>query len=909
MSERWQSVKAALHEAMALTGAERAEYLGTLAARDPLLSEEVESLLAADEADSRRFETPAPALLDAGRQGNTFAGRRVGAYRLLTAIGAGGMGEIYRAVRDDDEYRQQVAVKLVRAGPGTSYIGERLRAERQILANLEHPNIARLLDGGTTADGVPYLVMELVDGVPIGDYCERHALGTAARLELFIAVCAAVQYAHRHMVIHRDLKPGNILVTAEGVPKLLDFGIAKILDPDGAIPIPGDLTLAPLKLFTPSYASPEQLKGESVTTATDVYSLGVILRELLAAPAAPARLDVDLKNILAMALRPEPERRYATVEQLAQDLRRHLAHLPVSARPDTLGYRFSTFIRRHRVGATAAALVALALIAGLIASLYEARVARAALARATKESRAASEVTAYLESLFDAASPARTGGKPIEARALIDQGQLQIQAQLADEPLLRARMLAATGTLYCKIGQSAPCRSNLERALALVSAQGGGDPVARARLQMQLAGAYNAAGRADEAIALLAAARPVFEAQQPLNDADLAAMWYELGQARRAKAQPDEEVRALEQARRFQLAAGGGDGIATAATMGALSIAYADAERWSDALSLAQSRIALVRRAVGTDDVRYVDAMADFGEVAQGAGRLEEAEPALREATEGYARFYGHASDRTIDTELSLADVFSQRDKLHESIAAFRRAVDDYRAQGTVERSEYMGALGGLSLVLFRSGDFRESERAAHEAFEISQHMHGPGTLEATFGAYRWGHALAFSGAARQGLALLEPEMAGDPRSLRIKRFRGLRLLWRADCYRQLGDDAHAAQSYDEAIALYESLREPQSIALNMAYEGKALLLEREQRYADAAPLLRRAIAGYSANQYLPGGPAIAAARIELAGSLKALGQVAEARALVAAAGPIVERELAPAHPGRLALASFEAGR
>jgi tetratricopeptide (TPR) repeat protein len=915
--ERWQTVKAALHEAMALTGAARAAYLSDIAAQDPALGTEVESLLAADQADSRVLETPAPVVLEAERLGNAFAGRRVGAYRLLEAIGAGGMGEIYRAIRDDDTYRQQVAVKLVRAGAGASYIGERLRAERQILANLEHPNIARLLDGGTTADGVPYLVMELVDGVPIGDHCERRALDTAARLGLFIEVCAAVQYAHRHMVIHRDLKPSNILVTADGTPKLLDFGIAKILDP-GALPSAGDVTLAPLRLFTPSYASPEQLRGDSVTTATDVYSLGVILCELLtgALPGAAAdsgarareRLDPDLKNILAMALREEPERRYATVEQFAQDLRRHLAHLPVIARPDTLAYRTSSFVRRHRVGVAAAALLALALIGGLTSTTYEALLARRALTRATAESRAADEVTAYLESLFDAAAPDRTGGKPIDARGLIDQGQSGIEAHLADQPLLRARMLAATGALYCKIGQSALCRVNLERALAIESERADADPVQRARMQVQLAHADTAEGRADEAIALLRQAMPVLDAQQPHDDRERAAAWYALGLVWRLKRQPSEAVAAFEQARALQRGASGPDAIAAADTLGALAIAYSDAGRWDDALSVARSRMAQVRQAVGTDDVRYVSALGDFGEVAEGAGRLPEAESAWRAAIDGYLRFYGRASDRTIDAELSLADVLSRRDELRESITWFRRAVDDYRAQGNLDRSAYAGALGGLSMLLFRSGEFRESEQAAREDFEVSQRTHAEPT-DIVFAAFKWGHALAFVGYPRRGLTLLEAEVPGDPQALWVKRFQGLRLLWRGDCYRELGDYPHAAESYDEAIALYESLHQPQSIALNLAYEGKALMLEREGHFAEAAPLLRRAIAGYTSNQYLPDGPAVAAARIELADSLTHQGQTAAARALVAAAAGTVRRELAPAHPAQLALLRLQALR
>ena len=276
--ERWQQIRRAFDEVVLLPALERTTHLDRVCAGDAELRREVESLLIAHEAAESVFlNVPA---VNLKLSVDTFAapsrvGRRIGAYDILEEIGHGGMGEVYRAGRADGQYEQEVAIKLVRGGYDTASVLDRFRHERQILASLDHPNIARLFDGGTTEDGIPYLVMELVRGKPIDDYCDEHGLDVTARLKLFRLVCSAVQYAHQRLVIHRDIKPGNILVNGEGVPKLLDFGIAKILDPA----ISAETTMA--SPMTPEYASPEQIRGEPITTATDVYSLGVVLYQLL----------------------------------------------------------------------------------------------------------------------------------------------------------------------------------------------------------------------------------------------------------------------------------------------------------------------------------------------------------------------------------------------------------------------------------------------------------------------------------------------------------------------------------------------------------------------------------------------------------------------------------------------------
>lgn len=430
--EKWQRIDQLFDDALELAANERAAFLDATCAEDAELRCDVESLLAATEASGDFIELPLMTTDD--DEAVSLAGQSLGPYRLLREIGRGGMGVVYLATRADDEYNKQVAIKLIQPGPPNKDLLRRFRRERQILASLDHPNIARLLDGGTTAQGVPYLAMEYIAGTPITQYCDAQKLSITARLKLFRSVCAAVQYAHQNLVIHRDLKPGNILVTADGGVKLLDFGIAKLLDTDSG-PVASNTTSG-LHVMTPEYASPEQIQGEPITTASDVYALGVVLYELLTGhypyrfkdrslpeiirviceqePEPPsraisrvethtadngksqtiisaetvsrtregkperlrARLRGDLNDIALMALRKDPQQRYRSVEQLSEDIRRHLEGQPVLARKATFAYRASKFIRRYKTGVAAAAIILVILLGGIIVTLRQASIAR-----------------------------------------------------------------------------------------------------------------------------------------------------------------------------------------------------------------------------------------------------------------------------------------------------------------------------------------------------------------------------------------------------------------------------------------------------------------------------------------------------------------------------------------------------
>lgn len=466
--QRWQRAKELFSEAIALEGEARNTFLEGACADDVSLRAELDSLLRAHSAPEAIVDRHAADYLPDGEvapEGDHWLGIRVGPYELVERIGSGGMGEVYRARRADAQFEKQVAIKLVRFGFDTALILERFRAERQILANLEHPGIARLLDGGVTTEGLPYLVMELIGGEPIDRYCENHGLAIADRLRLFQQVCDAVSYAHQRLVVHRDLKPSNILVTAAGAIKLLDFGIAKVLREPMA-PF-ADATVTAVTPLTPAFSSPEQIRGLAITTASDVYSLGVILFHLLtgrspyrstlasphtameevceADPARPSAVaaqtnpntrsraipDRELDDITLKALRKEPEKRYASVEQLSADIERYLTGLPVLAHGGQFSYLAGKFVRRHRLELAAAAIIAATLVGGLVMTAHQARVAQREQARAERNF---SRVRALADSLlFELHDSIKDLPGATKARKLLVQEALRYLAELSED--------------------------------------------------------------------------------------------------------------------------------------------------------------------------------------------------------------------------------------------------------------------------------------------------------------------------------------------------------------------------------------------------------------------------------------------------------------------------------------------
>jgi len=525
----WADAKRVFEAALDLPEADRAAFVDQACSGNTALLEEVRSLLTWHKGSTGFLETPAGRVGDMPTEAASavrLIGKSVGPWRILDVVGSGGMGVVYRAERADAAFRRHAALKVVRPGPDSPQIVERFRLERETLASLDHPNIARLMDGGTTTDGQPFFVMELVDGEPIDRYCDDHRLTIDERLDLFRKVCAGVQYAHENLVVHRDIKPDNILVTSDGVPKLLDFGVAKLLSRDGAQP-EDPMATAATWAMTPDYASPEQMSGRPSTTATDVYSLGVLLHVLLTGarpytltgttPAAiekqlleftlippseravsspesaeraarrgtnalklAKRLTGDLDAIVLRALGRLPSSRYSSVEQLAEDVARHRAHRPVHARGRARGYATRLFVRRHRGAIAAAALLVVVLVGGVVAIVWQASQAAEARRRAERRFNDVRALAgAFIFDVYDAIDDV-PGATP--ARQLIVQKAVQYLESLAREASGDAGLQRELARAFIRVGdvQGNPNKANVgdpsgaiasyERAIALAEA-------------------------------------------------------------------------------------------------------------------------------------------------------------------------------------------------------------------------------------------------------------------------------------------------------------------------------------------------------------------------------------------------------------------------------------------------------
>jgi tetratricopeptide (TPR) repeat protein len=694
--ERWEQVKAVLDDALETGPAERAAFVAAACGEDPELRAEVESLLAFEEESEAFIEEPLFGRFSGGPEG-LVAGQRVGPYQVVREIGQGGMGAVYLAVRADEEFDRQVALKLVGVGSAATIV-RRFRAERQILAHLDHPNIAKLLDGGTTEDGRPYFVMDFVEGRPIDEYAV--GLSLRERLALFREVCAAVHFAHQNLVVHRDLKPGNILVTADGVPKLLDFGIAKLLDPGQTDPGLSELGLRPMTL---QYASPEQVKGETISTASDIYSLGVLLHLLLTghSPYASAaddrqglerailegktvrassaverreearRLVGDLDTIVLRAMDPEPGRRYASAEQLAADVQRYLDGLPVLSRKDTAGYRLGKFVRRHKAGVAAAAAVLL-LILGFSVTVT-------LLFRKAEQDRDRAEaVSGFLVDLFEKADPSRSRGKTITAREILDRGQRQIAGDLQAAPETRAALMETMGRVYRSLGLYDQARSLLEESLRIRQRTLGPNHLDVAESELNLALMFQYMRKGAEAEPLIREGLEIYRRQGATASRDYAAGLNNLG--------------GLLEARED----------------------YAGAEAvYREALSL--------KRKIPGSGEDLATSFNNLGKLLYEKGDTAAAEPYLRKGLEMRRRILGGEPHPDVATSLNnLASVLEAKGERSEAEGLYREALAMRRKVYDGPHPKVAQSLNNLAFVLMAEGRPREAEPFAREALGMA---------------------------------------------------------------------------------------------------------------------------------------------------------------------------------------------
>ncbi len=717
---RWRRLKGLFEELSGIPPAGRSGRLAELGRDDPALAAELAELLEEHDRD-RPLRLEEVLAAEAGEPSSLTPGRRVGPYRLVELLGRGGMGQVFLAERVDGQFEQQVALKVMREALDTPDTRARFLAERQILARLEHPDIARLLDGAVTDDGVPYLVMELVRGEPITEHCDRERLPVEDRLRLFVQVCRAVHAAHRQLVVHRDLKPSNILVDGEGRVRLLDFGIAKLLDPALGGDVP--LTRTGLYLLTPEYASPEQVTGAPVGTTTDVYALGLLLYRLLtglhgqpvedlspagihravvehrperpsrAALREPAeaavqrarlrgglspgrlarRLEGDLDTIVEMAVRKEPDRRYLSAEDLAADVERHLRRLPVAARRDTFAYHATRFVARHRSAVAAACAGVLALAVGLAAAVHGLVEARRAEARAVAEAAESRRLADFMVELFDASDPVLARGEEPSARSLLERGAARIGAELDARPELKADLLLAIGRAYDQLGEYDAAAELLREAMDLRPA--GADPAGRAEVLWALSRLQLRTGEFDAAVESAAAAVEIVEGAAGIDPDTVADAYSCYGQNLFEVRRGEESIGPLRRAVELRRSLGGYDRHQMAIDLDYLGNAVFEIEDQQEGLAILADGVAELERA-GLEPGQLANGLSRFGLRQVAAGRYEEAEITLRRsrALAREAAGDGHHPE-VQDAELALATLAEARGELDAAADSLVRAL------------------------------------------------------------------------------------------------------------------------------------------------------------------------------------------------------------------------------------------
>ena len=769
MPEYWNDIGELFNEALEQPVEQRSSFLERACAGNQELLREVLSLLESYEEHPEFLETPAAKITgDDEESDEEMVGQRVGPYRIAERIGRGGMGTVWLAERDDDQFQQQVAIKIVKRGMDSQEIIHRFRAERQILASLQNPNIARLLDGGIAEDGRPWLAMEYIEeGIPLNTYCKQHQLNIHERLLLFRTVCSAVAHAHQNLIVHRDLKMNNILVSKQGRVKLLDFGIAKLLSSETSN---NHATEFGHRLLTPDYASPEQIRGERITTATDIYSLGVLLFELLTnhrpyrlkglstseieqvicrdEPELPSkvvyrpnnqeekepnghkrqakrlskRLEGDLDTIVLRAMHKDPTRRYQSVEQFSDDVGRYLDGLPVRARRDSIAYRTGKFIGRHKFGITTAATLFTSITGfGGAMAIQRNRIAKQAL-EISKERDKAEQIAGFLKGLFSANDPAFARGKELTALEILDRGSERVEKELVDRPELQVEVMLMIGEVYLEMGAYDKAEAIFRHTLRIALQRWPDGSSLLATSQHALAASLNCRNsNYDEALELFCNA---FDTLRLVHgdqlEADTTHVLNDIGliMLRREKLNTAEQLFRLVTEMREQIFKEDHHHIAY--TLNNLSIALQRQgyERFDEAIELLYRAVEMLKRLNGEN---HPDTSLGFYNLAQlykKIGRIEDSERlhfkalAIRQAI-----FKEHRN--LAFSYIRVGGIWARRRNIEEAERYLQKGLEMFRSIHGSHHIDVADALVSLARLRYITEDIEEAEQLLIQAYNI----------------------------------------------------------------------------------------------------------------------------------------------------------------------------------------------
>jgi serine/threonine-protein kinase len=884
-SSHWERLESTYGEALELPPQERAAFLDRACGGDAEFRGEVDAMLAEAPAH-RSLRLEGRLLIDVHSHGgpgdaprDPNVGRRIGAWRLVRRLGRGGMATVYLAEREDAQFQQHVAIKIGRPSFGEGDAPARFRIERQVLASLVHPHIARLLDGGVTDDGHAYIVMEYVEGLSITDHCSTAAVSLTDRLKLFQVVCLAVQHAHRNLIVHRDLKPGNIMVSSQGEVKLLDFGIAKLLDPR-ALGVSAVATRGDVRPMTLEYAAPEQIAGGAITTATDVHALGIVLYELLTGwrpfdaptpteverriaaevPVSPSvavrhraragalrGITSDLDTIVQMALRKEPERRYGSAGQLADDLERFLQGRPVIAQGDTVGYRARKFVSRHRVAVTAAAVIMMLLAAFGLVSAVQARRLAAERDAADRERARAEQVLAALTEMFRVTDPAVTpasGAVPVAD--LLRQGEDLARRQFAGQPAVGARLAHALGRIHATRSEYEHARTLFEEALNAQRSLAGDDDALTIEIFHDLAVLVGHMGEKDRAEALL---------RESLDR-----------HRRRYGERHDKVAQALQ------------DLAELTTDRGVRERLYRDA-------------LAMRRAGRAGDDAAVAWAMSQLASHLNGAGKLDEAMALQRDAVAMLQRTVGERHPRHLLALGELAQLLNRANQLDEAEATNRRLLEMQREVFGSQSFQVAESLNSLGVNLATRGEYASAEVLLAESFTVHLAVFGEGHWRTANTARnvgrvfelqrRYGEALEWLTRAASIFERAEGRVTQS--SLYIRAQAGLVML-------RLDRGAEAERTLRNALTGLEAVAQEAGesrLADARVWLGRVLV---EQGQAPQASGFLRPAVGYRDRALGPTHPRAAEAQCELARALAGQGHRDESKALLDACWPIYQK-------------------